>query len=87
MRHLASLRVDEDIRHLEEFIAEYQRRHGHAPTAFHDLAEFGLRGTPLDPTGQPYILRNGHVEVRDMKDFPFITRGLPPGQRSQSPLP
>jgi tetratricopeptide (TPR) repeat protein len=87
LKHLASLRVDEDILHLEEFIGEYQRRHGRVPTSFRDLAEFGLGGTPLDPTGQPYVLRNGHVEVRDTKDFPFITRGLPPGQKAQSALP
>jgi hypothetical protein len=85
LKHLASLRVDEDIRHLDEFVAEYQQRHGRAPTSFRDLAEFGLGGTPLDPTGQPYVLRNGKVEVRDMKDFPFITLGQPPGAKSQSP--
>jgi hypothetical protein len=87
LKHLASLRVDEDIRHLDEFVAQYQQRHGRAPTSFRDLAEFGLGGTPLDPSGQPYVLRNGQVEVRDMKDFPFITRGLPPGAKSRLPLP
>jgi hypothetical protein len=88
LKHLASLRVDEDVRHLEEYIAQYQQRHGRAPTSFRELAEFGLNGTPLDPAGQPYVLRNGHVEVHDTKDFPFITRGLPPGQKPQStPLP
>ena len=87
LKHLASLRADEDIRHLDEFVAEFEKRHGRAPTSFRELAEFGLGGTPLDPTGRPYVLRNGHVEVQDMKDLPFITRGLPPGQKSQSMLP
>lgn len=87
LKHLASLRVDEDVLHLEEFVSEYQRRHGRVPTNFRDLAEFGLGGTPLDPAGQSYVLRNGHVEVRDAKDFPFITRGLPPGQKAPSALP
>ncbi len=44
------------------------------------LAAEGLAGTPVDPDGHPYKLTpEGRVELRVPEDFPFVTRGLPPG--------
>jgi hypothetical protein len=45
----------------------------------------GLRGIPLDPDGNPYRLTpEGRVMVQDPDDFPFITRGVPPGYKPTS---
>jgi len=39
-----------------------------------------LPGIPVDPDGHPYKLSpEGRVEVRVPDDFPFATKGLPPG--------
>jgi hypothetical protein len=41
-----------------------------------------LRRVPADPKGNAYQLVSGRVQVAQPDLFPFITRGLPPGEQS-----
>jgi hypothetical protein len=87
LRHLASLRVDEDIEHLDALIADYRARYGSDPGRWQDLIGAGfLPGVPADPSGAAYVLKPGHAEVKDARPFPFIERGRPPGQSVFDPL-
>jgi tetratricopeptide (TPR) repeat protein len=81
--HLKSLRVDEDVKHLDELVSGFRSRTGRNPASIAELASAaGLRGLPADPEGKPYkITSDGRVEVRDPDDFPFATEGLPPGYK------
>ena len=79
--HLRALRVDEDVQHLQEAVTRFGERTGRLPASMSELlAAEGLAGTPVDPDGHPYKLTpEGRVELRMPEDFPFVTRGLPPG--------
>jgi len=79
--HLRALQVDEDVTILEKLISTYQQRTGKLPSTFNELEAVGLiSGIPLDPLGQTYkITSDGHVEVRDPDNLPFIEKGIPPG--------
>lgn len=82
VKHLRALKVDDDISHLEEIVADYQRRSGHPPQRMSDLIQAGyLRGVPVDPFDKAYKIVDGHIEVQDPKALPFITRGLPPNEK------
>ncbi|HXZ27117.1 MAG TPA: hypothetical protein VEG08_03855 [Terriglobales bacterium] len=87
LRRLESLRVDDDVDHLEALVRRYQAQTGHPPASWFEMIAAGeLPGLPLDPLGKPYKLApGGRVEVQSPGDFPFITRGLPPGV-APSPL-
>jgi tetratricopeptide (TPR) repeat protein len=81
VEHLRALRVDEDVTHLQEAVTRFGQRTGRLPASMAELltAE-GSHGIPVDPDGHPYKLTpEGRVEVRVPDDFPFATRGLPPG--------
>ena len=81
VEHLRGLRVDEDVTHLQEAVTRFGERTGRLPASMSELltAE-GLRGVPADPDGHPYKLTaEGRVELRVPDDFPFATKGLPPG--------
>lgn len=81
IKRLQALRVDEDISRLEHVIEAYQRATGRSPATWAELAVAGLRGVPVDPLGNPYVLApDGRVEVADLDQLPFITKGLPPGR-------
>jgi tetratricopeptide (TPR) repeat protein len=86
IEHLRALRVDEDVTHLQEAVTRFRQRTGHLPTSIAELASAeGLPGIPVDPDGHPYkVMPDGDVEVRVPDDFPFATKGLPPGYK---PLP
>jgi tetratricopeptide (TPR) repeat protein len=79
--HLRALQVDEDVTGLEAAVVRYQQATGHLPRTFADMVSAGmLRGTPVDPLGNPYKLTpDGHVELKSPDDFPFVEKGLPPG--------
>jgi hypothetical protein len=81
MEHLRALLVDEDVQHLQEAVTRFGLRTGRLPANLAELAAAEhLPGIPLDPDGHPYMLTSdGRVELRDPDDFPFATRGLPPG--------
>lgn len=82
LRRLEALRVDDDVDQLEALVRRYRTQTGHDPATWFELVSAGwLRALPLDPRGGPYRLTpDGRVEVQSPEDFPFITRGLPPGK-------
>ena len=88
LRRLESLRVDDDVDQLEALVRNYRARTGHDPASWFELMSAGwLHALPVDPRGRPYrLLPDGRVEVQSPDDFPFITRGLPPGVRPISLL-
>lgn len=79
--HLRALQVDEDVTVLEKLTSIYRDKRGQWPSSFSDLQAAGLlRALPVDPLGHTYKLAGGgRVEVRDPDDFPFVTKGTPPG--------
>ena len=83
VQHLRALRVDEDVEHLQDAVTRFGERTGRLPASMAELlAAEGLGGTPVDPDGHPYKLTpEGRVELRDPDDFPFASKGLPPGYK------
>lgn len=83
LEHLRALRVDEDVKHLQEAVTRFGERSGRLPASIAELvAAERLAGTPVDPDGHPYKLTpEGRVQVRVPDDFPFATRGLPAGYK------
>jgi tetratricopeptide (TPR) repeat protein len=83
IEHLRALRVDEDVTHLQEAVTRFGERTGRLPANMSELASAErLPGIPVDPDGHPYKLTpEGRVEVRVPDDFPFATKGLPPGYK------
>jgi tetratricopeptide (TPR) repeat protein len=83
VEHLRALRVDEDIEHLQQAVTRFGERTGRLPASIAELASAeGLSGTPVDPDGHAYKLTpEGRVEIRTPDDFPFATKGLPPGYK------
>jgi tetratricopeptide (TPR) repeat protein len=83
IEHLRALRVEEDVTHLQEAVTRFGERTGRLPGSMAELlASIGLAQTPVDPDGHPYKLTpEGRVEVRMPDDFPFATKGLPPGYK------
>ncbi len=79
--HLRALQVDEDVTHLENVVAAYQKSTGRLPSSMHALIGAGLlRGVPVDPDGKPYkLMPDGRIELRNPEDFSFVEKGLPPG--------
>ncbi len=82
VQHLAALRVDEDVTHLEQLVDKYRQQTGHLPATISDLERAGfIRGTPADPNGKPYkLMPDGRIEVQDPGIILYITKGLPPGK-------
>lgn len=77
--HLACLVIDEEVPKLQQIVSEFQKRFGRTSNSWRELVSVGaLRGIPLDPAGNPYILSSsGRVLVSDPKRFPFIHEGKP----------
>jgi tetratricopeptide (TPR) repeat protein len=87
IKHLASLRVDEDVSRLEQVVTAYKAKTSTTPNSWRDLINAGyLRRVPTDPTNTPYVLRDGKVEVQGASAFPFIERGRPGGQSVFDPV-
>jgi tetratricopeptide (TPR) repeat protein len=85
--HLRALQVEQDVTNLEKLVAAYRAQTGHSPSSFSDLQSAGLlRAIPTDPLGHTYKLTSdGRVEVRTPDDFPFLTKGTPPGYVAPPP--
>jgi len=85
LEHLRALRVEEDVDRLQQGVTRFGERTGRLPTSMAELlAVEKLPGVPLDPDGHPYKMTpEGRIEVRVPDDFPFATKGLPPGYKPQ----
>ena len=81
IEHLRALQVDEQVERLQKMVTAFGERTGHLPSSLDELAHASrLPGIPTDPDGEPYELTpEGRVEVHDPDNFPFATKGLPPG--------
>jgi len=87
LEHLRALKVDEDVTNLEAAVADFAAREGNPPVSMSELvmAEH-LPGFPVDPDGNPYQLTlDGQIQVWNPDDFPFITKGTPPGYNPPPP--
>lgn len=57
VKHLQSLKAEEDIEQLENVAIEFRRRFGHFPGSLDEIIGAGLlRGRPADTAGFPYVL-------------------------------
>lgn len=81
--HLRGLKVDEDVINLKAAVQRFKQQTGRLPTSMSELAATeGMRGIPVDPDGNPYLLTNdGQIQLQHPDDFPFATEGLPPGYK------
>lgn len=81
LEHLRALKVDEDVTNLQAAVTRFGERTGRLPASFAELlAAEGLRGIPVDPDGHPYrFTPEGRILLQQPDDFPFATKGLPPG--------
>lgn len=81
VNRLRCLRVDSEVKILQDRVDEFTKERGYLPSGWPELISAGmLRRVPLDPKENPYRLVAGRVQVAQPDLFPFITRGLPPGQ-------
>jgi len=87
LEHLRAIKVDEDVKRLEEAVTRFEQANGRPPSTMWELAAAErLRGLPIDPDGVPYELTpDGQVRVANPDNFPFITKGLPPGYQPKTP--
>jgi len=83
LAHLRAIQVDEDVSNLQAAVTRFGERTGRLPASMSELvAAEHLPGIPADPDGQPYeMTKEGLVLVGNPDDFPFITRGTPPGYK------
>jgi hypothetical protein len=84
INRLRSLRVDGEVKALQERVDTFTRQNGRSPSSWQELISAGLlRRAPIDPSSNPYQLVGGRVQVANPDLFPFITQGLPPGKDSE----
>jgi tetratricopeptide (TPR) repeat protein len=84
--HLRALQVADDATALESVVAQYSQATGRTPASLSELvAAHVLRSMPLDPTGRPYRLVEGRIEVQVPDEIPFIEKGAPPGYKPPRP--
>ncbi|HVI06666.1 MAG TPA: hypothetical protein VND65_00085 [Candidatus Binatia bacterium] len=83
LQHLRALRVDEDVDRLQQAVTRFGERTGRLPGSFAELlAAEGISGLPADPDGHAYRMTpEGRILVRNPDDFPFLTKGVPPGYK------
>ncbi len=87
MEHLRSIKVDKDVINLESAVNQFRERAGYFPSNMTELVVGEhLRGVPVDPDGNPYIVTpDGRVLVQNPDNFSFITKGMPPGYKQPMP--
>jgi hypothetical protein len=85
--HLRALQVDEDVTNLQTIVNRFGFQNGRAPTSMWELAAAEhWTDVPADPDGVPYTLSlDGEVLVANPDNFPFITKGTPPGYKPGRP--
>jgi hypothetical protein len=83
LEHLRAIRVDEDVTNLEATVARFEQANGRVPATLWELAAAQhLKALPVDPDGEPYELTvDGRIQVANPDNFPFITKGFPPGYK------
>jgi hypothetical protein len=83
LEHLRALQVDEHVTQLQAAVTRFGERTGRLPISMAELASaenFG--GLPADPDGNAYQLDSeGRILLAKPDDFPFVTKGLPPGYK------
>jgi tetratricopeptide (TPR) repeat protein len=86
LEHLRALQVDEDVTNLQAAVTRFGERAGRLPASMVELAAAEhLPGIPADPDGNPYDLTlEGRIQLEKPDDFPFVTKGLPPGYKLSS---
>lgn len=87
LEHLRCLQVDQDVTDLQAAVTRFGQLTGRLPASMEELAAAAhLPAIPTDPDGQAYQLdSHGRVLVQNPDDFPFITRGTPPGYEPPRP--
>ena len=87
LEHLRALQVDEDVTNLQNAVTRFVAANGRIPTSLWEVAAAEhLQGIPVDPDGNPYELStDGEVLVSQPDEFPFITKGTPPGYKPGPP--
>jgi hypothetical protein len=82
-RRLMALNSDEEVDFLQNLVNRYGEQMGHTPRDFQEMVAAGwLRRIPVDPIGDPFLLKDGRVIVAHPDDLPFITKGLPEGKEA-----
>jgi hypothetical protein len=82
-KRLLCLRVDSEVKLLQDVADRFTNEHGYRPKDWGEMISAGLlRRIPADPKGNAYRFVDGRVEVAQPDLFPFITRGLPPGKEA-----
>jgi len=83
LEHLRCLQVDEDVTNLQAAVTRFGESTGRLPANMMELAMAEhFAGIPADPDGNPYRLdAEGRVLLEKPDDFPFATKGLPPGYK------
>ena len=83
VEHLRAIQVDEDVTNLQAAVTRFGERTGRLPTNIEELvAAQHLPGIPADPDGNAYKMTpDGRIVVENPDDFPFITKGMPPGYK------
>ncbi len=57
LEHLAALKAEQEIQALNQLLAIYRRKEGHAAASFDELVSAGLlRAAPRDPAGTPLVV-------------------------------
>jgi hypothetical protein len=86
LEHLRAIQVDEDVTKLQATVTRFGERTGRLPSSMSELvAAEHLPGIPEDPDGKLYKLTpEGRVLVENPDDFPFITKGTPPGYKASA---
>ena len=87
IEHLRSLKVDEDVTNLQSLVTQFTAQTGRPPSSLSEVvAAEHVPAMPVDPDGNPYKLNwDGQVLVENPDDFPFITKGTPPGYTPAPP--
>ena len=88
VKRLLALRVDDEVEQLQAVVSHFERETSTMPESFLQLVQAGyLPRLPVDPLGHPYMLVDGRVQVSRPDSLPFITKGLPPGQKPSITAP
>lgn len=87
IEHLRAIQVDEDVTNLQNAVTRFVEANRRIPASLWEIAAAEhLQGIPVDPDGNPYELSvDGEVLVAKPDDFPFLTKGTPPGYKPGLP--